>query len=235
MNEGTAQRGTPVVTDMTVIPVAGRDSMLLNLCGAHAPYFTRNVVILRDATGAVGIGEVPGGEGIRRALERSRPLVVGTALGLLNPTLEAVRRMLAGGTAAARPAIVHEVTTAAEAAVLAQPHEINLRIDNAITAIEAALLDLLGKWLGVPVAALLGDGPQRTSVRMLGYLFYIGERARTDLPYAAGADGDDAWYRVRSEPALTPAAIVAEAEAASCARAGSRESPSSSRPRCSSR
>lgn len=26
---------TPVVTKMRVIPVAGHDSMLLNLCGAH--------------------------------------------------------------------------------------------------------------------------------------------------------------------------------------------------------
>ena len=37
---------TPVVTAMTVMPVAGHDSMLLNLSGAHAPYFTRNLVIL---------------------------------------------------------------------------------------------------------------------------------------------------------------------------------------------
>ena len=35
---------TPRVVDMRVLPVAGRDSMLLNLSGAHAPYFTRNVV-----------------------------------------------------------------------------------------------------------------------------------------------------------------------------------------------
>jgi len=31
---------TPVVTAMRVIPVAGHGSMPLNLCGAHAPYFT---------------------------------------------------------------------------------------------------------------------------------------------------------------------------------------------------
>jgi len=218
----TASGGTtPRVTQMRVIPVAGRDSMLLNLCGAHAPYFTRNVVLLEDSAGQVGVGEVPGGEGIRRALERSRPLVEGQPIGLLNQTVDAVRRMLTGG-AAARPAIVHEATSAAERAVLAQPHEINLRIDNALTAIEAALLDLVGQWMGVPVAALLGDGQQRDAVRMLGYLFYIGDRTRTDLPYAAGTGARHEWLRVRHEPALTPAAIVEQAEAAA-ARYGFRD------------
>ena len=53
---------TPKVVEMEVIPVAGRDSMLLNLSGAHGPYFTRNIVILTDSLGNKGIGEVPGGE-----------------------------------------------------------------------------------------------------------------------------------------------------------------------------
>ena len=66
---------TPVVTDMTVIPIAGHDSMLLNLSGAHAPFFTRNLVILTDSDGNTGVGEVPGGEPIRRTLEDARSLV----------------------------------------------------------------------------------------------------------------------------------------------------------------
>ncbi|MGF2530806.1 glucarate dehydratase, partial [Ralstonia pseudosolanacearum] len=68
--ETGARAQTPRVTRMQVIPVAGHDSMLLNLCGAHAPFFTRNLVILADSAGRTGVGEVPGGEGIRRALER---------------------------------------------------------------------------------------------------------------------------------------------------------------------
>ena len=51
----------PVVKTMRVVPVAGRDGMLLNLSGAHAPFFTRNLVILTDSDGLVGVGEVPGG------------------------------------------------------------------------------------------------------------------------------------------------------------------------------
>ena len=73
----TQPSGAPVVTEMQVIPVAGRDSMLLNLSGAHGPFFTRNIVILRDNAGHTGLGEVPGGEAIRRTLEEARPLVVG--------------------------------------------------------------------------------------------------------------------------------------------------------------
>ena len=36
---------TPTITAMQVIPVAGHDSMLLNLSGAHGPFFTRNLVV----------------------------------------------------------------------------------------------------------------------------------------------------------------------------------------------
>ncbi|SPW56231.1 glucarate dehydratase [Escherichia coli] len=47
---------------MQVIPVAGHDSMLMNLSGAHAPFFTRNIVIIKDNSGHTGVGEIPGGE-----------------------------------------------------------------------------------------------------------------------------------------------------------------------------
>ena len=51
---------TPVITDMQVIPVAGYDSMLMTLSGAHAPCFTRNLVLLTDSAGHTGIGEIHG-------------------------------------------------------------------------------------------------------------------------------------------------------------------------------
>jgi glucarate dehydratase len=68
---------TPLIASMQVIPVAGRDSMLMNLSGAHGPFFTRNLVILHDNAGRTGVGEIPGGEKIRQTLEDARPLVVG--------------------------------------------------------------------------------------------------------------------------------------------------------------
>ncbi|PLT18148.1 MULTISPECIES: enolase C-terminal domain-like protein [Ralstonia] len=212
--ESGARTHTPRVTEMQVIPVAGRDSMLLNLCGAHAPFFTRNLVILKDNAGRTGVGEVPGGEGIRQALERVIPLVVGQSIGRTNGVLNSIRRALAGGGNAAHQAAVHQVTSASEAAVLRQPHEINLRMDNVITAVEAALLDLLGQFLEAPVAELLGAGQQRDSAPMLAYLFYVGDRRKTDLPYLDGANGTDDWLRLRHEAAMTPAAIARLAEAA---------------------
>src|SRR5580704_8353346 len=67
---------TPTIISMRVVPVAGHDSMLLNLSGAHAPFFTRNLVLLTDTAGHTGVGEVPGGEKIRTVLEESTSLVL---------------------------------------------------------------------------------------------------------------------------------------------------------------
>src|SRR3954465_3845835 len=87
--------GAPVVTAMQVIPVAGRDGMLLNLSGAHAPYFTRNIVILTDSAGHAGVGEVPGGERIRQTLEDARELVIGQSIGAYHGILNAMRKTFA--------------------------------------------------------------------------------------------------------------------------------------------
>jgi glucarate dehydratase len=205
----TLESAGPVITEMRVIPVAGHDSMLLNLCGAHAPYFTRNLVLLKDSAGRTGMGEVPGGAGILRALENAVPLVVGTSIGRYNRTLNGIRAAIANKDVSGQQ---YQVTSAAEAEVLRQPHEINLRLENVVTAVEAALLDLLGQHLDVPVCELLGAGQQRDSVPMLAYLFYIGDRTRTDLPYLTG-EGTSGWYHQRNQPAMTAAAIVAQAEA----------------------
>ena len=214
----TPHTTSPIVTEMQVIPVAGHDGMLLNLCGAHAPWFTRNLVILRDNAGRTGVGEVPGGEGILRTLERSRALVVGTQVGRYNRTLNTIRQAIAGGGDGMPQSTVHQVSSEAEARVLKQPHEINLRLDNVLTAVEAALLDLLGQHLGVPVAELLGSGQQRARTPMLAYLFYIGDRGRTDLPYLSGDEADAPrghdWYRTRHLEAVTPETIARQAASA---------------------
>ena len=188
----------PRVTSMRVIPVAGQDSMLLNLSGAHAPYFTRNLLILTDSVGNTGAGEVPGSETIRQVLNEAIPLVVGQRIGDYRGVLRAVRSAFADRDAGGRGL---------------QTFDLRVTI-HAVTAIEAALLDLLGKFLGLPVAALLGEGQQRAQVEVLGYLFYIGDRAKTDLPYRGEQDADDAWFRLRNEEALTPEAVVQLAEAA---------------------
>ncbi|RJG17874.1 glucarate dehydratase [Massilia cavernae] len=189
---------TPVITAMRVVPVAGRDSMLLNLSGAHGPYFTRNIVILTDSAGNVGLGEVPGGEPIRQTLEDARALVVGQSIGNYQRILNRVRNEFGDRDAGGRGL---------------QTFDLRITI-HAVTALEAALLDLLGKFLDVPVCALLGDGQQRDSVEMLGYLFYIGDRSATDLEYNSEPDAGDDWLRLRHEKAMTPEAVVRLAEAA---------------------
>jgi glucarate dehydratase len=199
------QRGaSPTILEMQVIPVAGHDSMLLNLCGAHAPWFTRILVLLKDSAGNVGVGEVPGSNGILLALQKLAPLVEGTEIARYNRTLSRLRAAIAGAS--------HQVTSSAEAAVMKQPHEINLRLENVITAVEAALLDLLGQHLGVPLCDLLGSGQQRSHVPMLAYLFYIGDRKQTGLPYLSG-EGQNGWYGRRTGEALTPESIADLAEA----------------------
>jgi glucarate dehydratase len=74
--EKSMNSALPVITEMKVIPVAGYDSMLLSLSGAHAPFFTRNLVILEDSAGRRGVGEVHGGNTITRALEGYVPLML---------------------------------------------------------------------------------------------------------------------------------------------------------------
>jgi glucarate dehydratase len=202
MEDGTspvrAVRGAPKVAGMRVIPVAGRDSMLLNLSGAHGPFFTRNLVVLTDSAGRTGVGEVPGGEKIRQTLDEARPIVLGRSIGDVRTVLGDVRRRFSDRDAGGRGEQTFDLRTTV----------------HVVTAIESALLDLLGQHLEVPVAALLGDGIQRREVPVLGYLFYVGDRRRTELPYAEAADADDVWLRLRHEPALTPEAIVRLAEAA---------------------
>jgi glucarate dehydratase len=197
-SQNTAGVGTPLITELQVVPVAGQDSMLLNLSGAHGPYFTRNILILKDSAGHVGVGEVPGGEAIRQTLEDARALLVGQPVGNYNALLNQARRAFEGRDVGGRGL---------------QTFDLRIAI-HAVTALESALLDLLGQHLGVPVAALLGEGQQRDAVEMLGYLFFVGDKAKTDLGYRDEQGADDAWARVRNQTALTPETIVQQAEAA---------------------
>lgn len=193
-----AHTQTPVVTRMQVIPVAGHDSMLMNLSGAHGPYFTRNLVVITDSSGHTGVGEVPGGERIRQTLEDARALVEGQTIGDYNRVLNRMRSQFAERDAGGRGL---------------QTFDLRITI-HAVTAVESALLDLLGQHLGVPVAALLGEGQQRDKVLMLGYLFYIADRNKTGLAYRSEPDADNDWFRLRHEEAMTPEAVVRLAEAA---------------------
>lgn len=189
---------SPVITDMQVIPVAGHDSMLMNIGGAHGAYFTRNIVILKDSAGNTGVGEAPGGEVIYNTLVEAIAQVKGQEVARMNR-------------------LVHQIHTGNQSSDFDSfgkgAWTFELRV-NAVAALEAALLDLMGKFLGVPVCELLGPGKQRDEVTVLGYLFYIGDRQKTDLPYQEGERGDHDWYHLRHQEAMNGEAVVRLAEAA---------------------
>ncbi len=190
-------QSTPVITDMKVIPVAGYDSMLLNIGGAHGAYFTRNIVVLTDSAGHTGVGEAPGGEVIYQTLVDAIDQVKGHEVARMNRLVQQVH---VGNQSADFDTFGNGAWT------------FELRV-NAVAALEAALLDLLGQCLNVPVAELLGPGKQRDEVTVLGYLFYIGDREKTDLPYLKGENASHDWYHLRHQKAMDSAAVVRLAEA----------------------
>ena len=193
-----AKNHTPQIIKLQVIPVAGHDSMLLNLSGAHGPFFTRNILILTDSAGRTGVGEVPGGEKIRSTLEEATQWVVGQSIGNVQAVLKNLHQKFSDRDVGGRGLQTFDLRTTI----------------HAVTAVESAMLDLLGQELELPVCALLGEGQQRTSVEMLGYLFFVGDRQKTDLAYRQELDADNDWFRLRNEVAMTPESVVKLAEAA---------------------
>ncbi len=189
---------TPVIATLQVIPVAGHDSMLMNLSGAHGPFFTRNLLLLTDSAGRTGVGEVPGGEKIRGTLDEAAQIIVGQSIANVQAVLNAMRIRFADRDVGGRGLQTFDLRTTI----------------HALTAVESAMLDLLGQHLNLPVAALLGEGQQRDSVEMLGYLFYVGDTNKTDLPYRSEPGADNEWMRLRNQKAMTPESIVRLAEAA---------------------
>jgi glucarate dehydratase len=186
---------------MRVIPVAGYDSMLLSLSGAHSPFFTRNLVILKDSAGNTGLGEVHGGDAITGTLERYIPLVTGRSVGEYRGIIQSLKRM--HNEAAKNSEGLQNLALA------------NLKdVVHAETAVESALLDLAGQFMGLPVCELLGEGRQREDVVVLGYLFYQADGKKTGLPYIDESGSGNPWFTQRRKPALNAEAILEQAQAA---------------------
>ena len=117
--------GAPVVTGMRVVPVAGHDSMLMNLSGAHGPFFTRNIVIITDSDGRTGLGEVPGGERIRATIEEAGAFLAGQPVARYRSLLRDVAAKFADRDAGGRGLQTFDLRTTV----------------HAVTAVESALLD----------------------------------------------------------------------------------------------
>ncbi|MCE9662183.1 glucarate dehydratase family protein [Halomonas sp. M5N1S17] len=173
--------------------------MLMNIGGAHGPFFTRNILIIKDSAGNVGLGEAPGGKVILDSLRSIESFVLGQPIAKMNQLVSKLHRVgkesdfedFGGGS-----------------------WTFELRV-NAVSALEAALLDLMGKYLGVPVVDLLGEGKQRDEVEVLCYLFYVGDRRKTDLPFTSGAEeGNHSWYQLRRQEAMDTPSVLELADAA---------------------
>ena len=194
-------KGTPTVTEMKVIPVAGYDSMLMTLSGCHAPYFTRNLVILKDSAGHTGIGEIHGGDYTCEALKSCIPLVVGQQVGKYRSILDSIHKASKRAKEDDGEGIQSLDISKLKFVVKAE------------WAIECALLDLLGQYLDLPMCELLGDGKQRDQVETLGYLFYVSDKNKAkELNYLDESDSSDPWFKLRRQEMLTPERIVEQAQ-----------------------
>lgn len=178
---------TPIITKMQVIPVAGYDSMLMTLSGAHAPFFTRNLVILEDSLGNTGIGEIHGGDYTCESLRSVIPLVEGKEIGRYKGILDSIHKCATRASEDDGEGIQTLDISKLKFVVKAE------------WAIECALLDLLGQYMDLPMCELLGNGKQRDKVETLGYLFYVSnkEKAKEYLEYLNESDSTDPWFKYR--------------------------------------
>ncbi len=193
----------PIITKMQVIPVAGYDSMLMTLSGAHAPCFTRNLVLLTDSAGHTGVGEIHGGDYTCGCLNAVRPLVEGRPVSEYRQVLQTIHRLSKSGPGEGGDIQTLDIS--------------KLKfVVKSEWAIECAMLDLLGQHLGVPMCQLLGEGRQREEVEVLGYLFYVSDKDKVpagEMQYLDESGCSDPWFRLRREEILTPERVVEEAEA----------------------
>ena len=182
-----------------MIPVAGYDSMLMTLSGAHAPFFTRNLVIITDSAGHTGIGEIHGGDYTCLALRSCIPLVVGQPIGTYRAILDRIRKASKRAREDDGEGIQSLDISKLKFVVKAE------------WAIECALLDLMGQYLDLPMCELLGNGKQRDKIETLGYLFYVSDKEKADLPYLDESFSSDEWFRLRRQEMMTPEQIVQQA------------------------
>ena len=193
---------SPVITDVKVIPVTGYDSMLLNIAGAHSCFFSRVLLVITDSAGHSGVGEIPATQVVQKILQNAAPFLIGQKITRLNALVAEMHQRDLNGE---HPDMLR----------FPQARAWDLeRHYNAVAAVEAALLDLMGQFLNEPVAELLGAGKQRDEIPVLGYLFYIADRQRADMPYQPGRQDQHPWYHLRHQQAMGIEDVVRLAEAA---------------------
>ena len=196
-------QNSPIITKMQVIPVAGYDGMLMTLSGAHAPCFTRNLVVLTDNAGHTGVGEIHGGDYTCDCLNAVRPLVEGQPVARYREVLQKIHRIAK-----------HADGDDGEGIQTLDISKLKFVVKSE-WAIECAMLDLMGQFLGVPMCTLLGEGQQRKEVEMLGYMFYVSDKNKVpagEMQYLDESDSPDPWFRLRRQEMLTPERLAVQSE-----------------------
>jgi glucarate dehydratase len=183
------------IKEMIVTPIALSDPPLLNIEGMHAPYALRTIVELVTEDNISGVGEVPGGERVTTALNRSKHIVIGSDPFHWNRICDELQKKL-------RPE---------------RDDPASLRtwkgstLPYVCSAIEVALWDIIGKVVNRPVCDLMG-GAVRERVAFAAYIFFKqkGAGGRYGLDENPAASG---WEAARQGAALDEDGIVAMARA----------------------
>ncbi|WP_128545476.1 glucarate dehydratase family protein [Larkinella soli] len=185
----------PRIREFIVTPIAVVDPPLLNAAGLHAPYALRTILELITDDGISGISEIPGNRSTDEALEAAGKLLVGRDVFQLSEIRQVLTQNFGKETAAERGLTPWD----------------QRKLVHIFSAVEVACLDIIGKVVGRPVVDLLG-GRMRDRVPFAAYLFYKYKGAGG--PLAFGTDpAATGWAAARQAEALTPAGIVAQAEA----------------------
>src|SRR6478752_997159 len=162
------------ISEIRLHPIAIADAPLRSSYGRHAPYALRTMDEIKTTDGITGVSETYGGDGPLAALEAVKPRVLG---------MDPFRLM----------GLWRELVTDAKTASGDRSQTYLVPGENPLdqhtrtfAAIEAALLDIIGKAVRKPVCEVVG-GRVRDLVPFSAYLFYkhaggggLGDDARPD-------------------------------------------------------
>lgn len=166
---------TPIVIKVQVIPATGYNNMEVTLSGAHAPYFTWDLVIVKDNSDRIGIGKIHGGDCTYEYLTSCIPLIMGQEAGRCRSILGCTHRDDKQATGDDGGGIQTLDISKLKFVVKAE------------WAIEYTLLSLLGQHLGIPMYESPAERKQQSQMKVLSYLFYVSGKNKTDLPHLNGS------------------------------------------------
>ena len=189
-----AQTG-PKIKEIHITPIAIVDPPLLNAAGLHAPYALRTILEIVTEDNISGISEIPGTSDIDAALAASRDLLIGKDVFQLNEIKQVLVNQFG----------VDNIADRGEA-----PWD-QRKLVHIFSAVEVACMDIIGKVTNRPIVDLLG-GKMRDRVPFSAYLFYKYEGAGGTFGFSSDPAAKG-WSAARQQAALTPAQIVAQAQA----------------------